>query len=222
MADPTTDPGTNPNTGADPATSLLTADPKPADPGTEPKVDPTPQTDPKGADPAAKGGDPDPKAVEPKVGAPEKYEFTAPEGITLDKAALEAFEPVARELNLTQEQAQKLVNLQAGMVQKQAEAWQETTKGWTEATKADKEIGGANLTASLNAGKAFLKAYGNEGLVKLLDDYGLGNHPEVIRAFAKAGKAMAEDKFHNGNGSSGDPDTLEARARRMFPNSLKQ
>lgn len=43
-------------------------------------------------------------------GAPEKYEFKAGEGVELDAEALKDFEPVARDLNLTNEQAQKLVD----------------------------------------------------------------------------------------------------------------
>ncbi|MGK3508138.1 exodeoxyribonuclease VII large subunit, partial [Escherichia coli] len=40
----------------------------------------------------------------------QKYEFQAAEGVELDTEALKEFEPVARELNLTNEQAQKLVD----------------------------------------------------------------------------------------------------------------
>ncbi len=59
-------------------------------------------------------------------GAPEKYEFTVGEGVELDTEALKDFEPVARDLNLTNEQAQKLVDaypkILAGVQQRQAEA----------------------------------------------------------------------------------------------------
>ncbi|KAE9882863.1 peptidase, partial [Escherichia coli] len=69
-------------------------------------------------------------------GAPEKYEFTAGEGVELDTEALKDFEPVARDLNLTNEQAQKLVDaypkILAGVQQRQAEAWQKQTEGWAE------------------------------------------------------------------------------------------
>ena len=65
-------------------------------------------------------------------GAPEKYEFTAGEGVELDTEALKDFEPVARDLNLTNEQAQKLVDaypkILAGVQQRQAEAWQAQTE----------------------------------------------------------------------------------------------
>jgi transcription antitermination factor NusG len=65
-------------------------------------------------------------------GAPEKYEFKAGEGVELDTEALKDFEPVARDLNLTNEQAQKLVDaypkILAGVQQRQAEAWQAQTE----------------------------------------------------------------------------------------------
>ncbi|MGU4637276.1 peptidase, partial [Escherichia coli] len=74
-------------------------------------------------------------------GAPEKYEFQAAEGVELDTEALKEFEPVARELNLTNEQAQKLVDaypkILAGVQQRQAEAWQKTTEQWAADVKAD-------------------------------------------------------------------------------------
>ncbi len=54
-----------------------------------------------------------------------EYEFQAAEGVELDTEALKEFEPVARELNLTNEQAQKLVDaypkILAGVQQRQAE-----------------------------------------------------------------------------------------------------
>ncbi|HDX9033768.1 TPA: hypothetical protein ROV54_002825, partial [Staphylococcus aureus] len=86
-------------------------------------------------------------------GAPEKYEFQAGEGVELDAEALKDFEPVARELNLTNEQAQKLVDaypkILAGVQQRQADAWQAQTEEWAATVKADKEIGGDKLTANL-------------------------------------------------------------------------
>ncbi|HHE1859533.1 TPA: peptidase, partial [Salmonella enterica subsp. enterica serovar Strathcona] len=88
-------------------------------------------------------------------GAPEKYAFTAPEGQELDTSALAQFEPVARELNLTQEQAQKLVDVYpkvlAGVQQQQAESWQKQTEDWAAAVKADKDMGGDKLASNLGA-----------------------------------------------------------------------
>lgn len=137
-------------------------------------------------------------------GAPEKYEFKPAEGQELDTAALEQFEPIARELNLTNEQAQKMVDLYGTkimpMVQKQqAEAWQKQTEGWAETVKADKEIGGDKLTANLSAAQRALDQFGTPDLKEYLNATGLGNHPDLVKTFVKIGKAMSEDGMVDGS-----------------------
>ncbi|WP_431641226.1 peptidase [Enterobacter hormaechei] len=139
-------------------------------------------------------------------GAPEKYEFKPAEGQELDTAALEQFEPIARELNLTNEQAQKMVDLYGTkimpMVQKQqAEAWQKQTEGWAETVKADKEIGGDKLTANLSAAQRALDQFGTPELKEYLNATGLGNHPDLVKTFVKIGKAMSEDGMVTGKES---------------------
>lgn len=136
-------------------------------------------------------------------GAPEKYEFTAGEGVELDTEALKDFEPVARDLNLTNEQAQKLVDaypkILAGVQQRQAEAWQAQTEQWAADVKADKEIGGDKLTANLSAAQRALDLFGTPKLKTYLNDTGLGNHPDLVKAFVKIGKAMSEDGMVDGS-----------------------
>ncbi|MBL7379333.1 peptidase [Escherichia coli] len=147
-------------------------------------------------------------------GAPEKYEFTAGEGVELDTEALKYFEPVARELNLTNEQAQKLVDaypkILAGVQQRQAEAWQAQTEQWAADVKADKEIGGDKLTANLSAAQRALEQFGDPELKEYLDSTGLGNHPALVKAFIKVGKAMSEDKVVTGGHESGGSDLISA------------
>lgn len=156
---------------------------------------------------------PDDKEQKPE-GAPEKYEFKAGEGVDLDTEALKDFEPVARELNLTNEQAQKLVDaypkILAGVQQRQAEAWQKQTEGWAETVKADKEIGGDKLTANLSAAQRALEQFGDTELKEYLDSTGLGNHPALVKAFIKVGKAMSEDKVVTGGHESGGSDLISA------------
>lgn len=147
-----------------------------------------------------------PKDEEQKQeGAPEKYEFTAGEGVELDSEALKDFEPVARDLNLTNEQAQKLVDaypkILAGVQQRQAEAWQKQTEGWAETVKADKEIGGDKLTANLSAAQRALDQFGTPELKEYLNATGLGNHPDLVKTFVKIGKAMSEDGMVTGKES---------------------
>lgn len=169
--------------------------PQPGTEGDKPQED-------KPADSEKPADKPDDKEQKPE-GAPEKYEFKAGEGVELDTEALKDFEPVARELNLTNEQAQKLVDaypkILAGVQQRQAEAWQKQTEGWAETVKADKEIGGDKLTANLSAAQRALDQFGTPELKEYLNATGLGNHPDLVKTFVKIGKAMSEDGMVDGS-----------------------
>lgn len=181
--------GTEPAPASDPApTPASEPDPegKPADPANEPEVDKAGEKD--------KAKEPDKKDEKPVV--PEKYEFKAPEGVEqLDPQALAVFEPIAKELGLSQEQAQKLVDIYPQIQQQQAEAWSKQVTDWGDQVKADKEIGGDKLTASVGQAQKALDQFGTPALREYLESSGLGNHPELVRAFAKVGKMMSEDKI---------------------------
>ncbi|HBR0871262.1 TPA: peptidase [Klebsiella pneumoniae] len=192
------------------------AAPAPSEPAASVADAPAPAVDqakPEGDKPQhdkpADGEKPKDKPAEEKEqkqeGAPEKYEFQAGEGVELDVEALKDFEPVARELNLTNEQAQKLVDaypkILAGVQQRQAEAWQAQTEEWAATVKADKEIGGDKLTANLGVAQRALDTFGTPELKEYLNGTGLGNHPELVKAFVKVGKAMSEDGVVTGKES---------------------
>ena len=172
--------------------------PQPGAEGDKPAEEkPADDKKPDGDKPAEKKEDEKPE------GAPEKYEFKTAEDIELDTEALKDFEPVARELNLTNEQAQKLVDVYpkilAGVQQRQAEAWQQTTEQWAADVKADKEIGGDKLPSNLSAAQRALDQFGTPELKTYLNDTGLGNHPDLVKAFVKIGKAMSEDGMVTGS-----------------------
>nr|WP_011279254.1 hypothetical protein [Sodalis glossinidius]CAI59394.2 hypothetical protein pSG3.03 [Sodalis glossinidius] len=136
----------------------------------------------------------DDKAQQPD-GAPQEYTFTAPEGGELDAQALGIFEPVAKELGLTQAQAQKLVDIYPQIQQRQAQAWGQQVAEWGEQVKTDPEIGGEKFTANVGQAQKALDQFGNPALRDYLEASGLGNHPELVRFCAKVGKAMAEDNM---------------------------
>jgi hypothetical protein len=138
---------------------------------------------------------PDKLKKDDRPAAPEKYEFAAPEGQELDANALSVFEPIAKELGLTQEQAQRLVDIYPQIQQQQAEAWSKQIADWGEQVKADKEIGGDKFNASVGAAQRALDQFGNPELREYLNASGLGNHPALVRFCAKVGKSMAEDSF---------------------------
>lgn len=157
------------------------------------------------------------------AGAPEKYEFTTPDGVTLDADLLGEFEGVARELNLPQDKAQMVVDKLAPKVAERMAAQQQAVvqqarADWLAASKSDKEFGGDKLAENMGVVSKAMSSFGTPELRALLDESGLGNHPEVIRAFYRAGKAISEDRIVTGNTgpASGMPKT---DARSLYPNS---
>ena len=154
-----------------------------------------------------------------KEGAPAEYaEFTVPEDMGIDKEALAAFAPVAKDANLTQEQAQKFVDVQASLVQKHAEAQMEacgeTQKQWRDDVNADSEVGGDKMDAQVTLAKKALDKVGTPELRALLDATGTGNHVEFIRFFARVGGLIGDDTMHFGGASSTEPTDA---AKILFP-----
>ena len=140
-------------------------------------------------------------------GAPEAYEnFAIPEGLQIDEAQATAFKDVAKELNLSQANAQKLVDFQAKMVQEQQQglinAHKEMTNGWkAETLKAytQEEIS--------DAVRGFKAA--PEGVRKLLSEFGLENNKDFVGFFATLGKSTKEDAFESGQQHNAEKSAAE-------------
>ena len=82
------------------------------------------------------------------------------------------------------------------------------------------EIGGANLTKNVEMAKRVMDTFASPELKKLLNDTGLGNHPELVKVFAKVGAKMSEDSFIPGGGSS--QLTEKSVADKLFAEKKKQ
>ncbi len=164
----------------------------------------------------AEDGKPAAKADAPQ-GAPEKYEFKLGEGQELDPDVQSTFEATARELNLPQEAAQKLVETMAPKIQAAQKAvFDRVQTEWETTAKADKEYGGKDFAANLSVAKAALDRFGSPELKTFLNESGLGNHPEMVRMMFKAGKAISPDKVVPG--SQGNAPQRD-KAKTLYPNS---
>jgi hypothetical protein len=161
--------------------------------------------DRKAADAAPAGKEPAPPAAEeakapaeaPK--APEAYEFKAPEGRVFDSEVMASYSQVAKELNLSQESAQRLLDaVGPKMAERQMAMIEATRNGWADSSKSDREFGGEKLSENLGVAKKALDAFGTTELRTLLNETGLGNHPELIRFMFRAGKAISEDRMVTG------------------------
>lgn len=164
------------------------------------------------------------KAGDGAEGAPESYEdFTVPDGVQLRDEDVQKFSGVARELGLTQEGAQRLVDLEAERIQEiqkeHLEAWQSQVNTWAEETRADQEVGGDHYEAATQTANRVLSTYGTDELKEVLNSTGLGNHPELVRVFARIGKVLSEDQLVTG-GAEGVPSG--SLAERLYPNQGKE
>lgn len=151
--------------------------------------------------------------------APEAYEdFKMPEGVQVDTEALTEFAPLAKELNLSQEQAQKLVDLYAKAVVKggdqQVQAWNAVVDKWTAELKADAEFGGGNLKANTGMAVKALKQFGTPELRQYLDQTRIVNNPELFKFLARVGKAISEDKALDGGPAKAEV----SAAHKLYPN----
>lgn len=218
---PEADPAA-PATGTTLATSVAPA-PVADQAVTQSVADPAAGVDPaKTPDPLDKAADPaktEEAPKEPDTTVPEKYEFKAPEGKELDPAAVEAFSPIAKDLKLTNDQAQKLVDLYAAQsakaVETQTAAWKAVTDEWKATAQTDKDYGGAKFAENMGVVAKGLDKFGTPGLRKALDDSGMGDHPEVVRFLYNVGKASAEGGFPSGNAGGGGAAKTDAEL--MFP-----
>jgi hypothetical protein len=203
---------------------------------------PTPQTPAKpDGDPAqtSTSTDPKPEAKADAPKAPDTYaDFTAPEGYTLDKAAIDAAVPIFKELGLNQEQAQRLVEFHSKQMIDAAKAPEATytdmRNDWQAKAKADPDMAKAvngdktGLDAvKLDMGRA-LSALGDPALATefkaAMDLTGAGDHPAFIKTFWKLAQFVTEGKHVTGQNPSPHgqrpPGTNErpSAAASLYPN----
>ncbi|GAB6966354.1 hypothetical protein JCM25156A_03910 [Komagataeibacter kakiaceti JCM 25156] len=131
-----------------------------------------------------------------KPAVPEKYEFTPPEGFSVDEKAMGQYEAAAREAGLTQEQFSAITQHGLQFVQQQIEqaghAQHEQAMRWRQEVLSDRTLSdgtGLNPDAKAAADRV-IQSYGGKDLVQALAETGAGNNPTVIRAFVQIGKAM--------------------------------
>lgn len=125
-----------------------------------------------------------------------------PKGVELNADLVAAISPVLKELNLSQDAASKLVKTHAEAVAK-AEAASEVTreanfKEWMKTTVTNyqttlRKEWGAETDAKLAIAQAGMAKVVSPAMKAVLDDTGLGSHPEFVKAFHQVGMLTRED-----------------------------
>ena len=162
-------------------------------------------------------------------GAPETYsDFDMPEGVEINEADLGEFHTIAKELNLTQDQAQSLVDYQSKRAQALtermdndlADAIEKQQNDWIKELKDDKDFGGDNLDKNVGLAVKVVNKFGSPELKDVLNSSGMTNNPELVKMFNRIGKAISEDSLdsESENGETGSGKSL---ADKLYPNQNK-
>lgn len=147
---------------------------------------------------------------------PEGYDLKFAPETQVDNDLLGDFRKTAKEIGLTQGQAQKLGSMYEArmsevgkrMVEAQTQAMLEARKGWeAEITKRPA------FEAERGHIRAAMRQFGDKELFDLLDQTNLGSHPKMWDFMAKVGKALAEPGFRGENTGQ-----AKSAAEVLYPN----
>ena len=222
-------------------TGEITAPPPPAQPSSSPSTTPAPTTTSPSSpstEPAADGKDEQSllnAAGKAPEGAPEAYsDYTVPEGYTLDPEIKTEAVKIFKGLNLTQAQAQQLVNFYTDKTLEALKApferFQETRKEWRATAESHPELrgklsaGGEVLTTISKALDSLGDPTLASGFRQAMDQTGVGDNPDFIRAFYRWSQRLTEETHFAGRGPAPQgqqrPGTADVRtpAQDLWPN----
>lgn len=143
-----------------------------------------------------------PILAEAKI-VPEKYEFKLPEGMTLDEASMEIVSPIFKELGLNNDQAQKLVDLQAQLTKQSQDAHVAQFDQYVEGLKKEsKEFFGIKLPEVMRNVARARDQFIHKELQEKLNVSGLANDKDILVMLDKLGRTVGEGKFIQGKQSA--------------------
>lgn len=155
-----------------------------------------------------------------ETGAPAEYEaFTLPDGWTISDEDLSAFGEVARDMDLNQEQGQKLVDffvkieetragqLGDGLQALKQQAESDERAGWAAELQKDSDLGAKqqNITALEQSGLL------QKEFVSLLVDTGWFSRPAVVNQLSALGALLKENATPTNDGNTPTGDGSDAR-----------
>lgn len=148
---------------------------------------------------------------------PEAYEaFSLPEGYALDGERLETTQTLFKEVGLSQDKAQKLID---AFVRVDGEN-RESVKALVEQQRAQqveqwgvdaKQQLGDKYDETIGLAKTAVQAINDPEVTKAFDELGWGNHPAMVRAFAFFGKIGRDSSTDGLGGSTAGPRSIADR-----------
>lgn len=147
-----------------------------------------------------------PHAGDAATARPSYGKFRLPEGVAGDPESLKPATELFAETGLSQEQAQKFIDLavarETAAASRSVQAFVDLQNQWVSEIKADPDIGGDRLKASLASASRAIDRLDVPGLREALNFTGAGNHPAVVKAFVRLGQMISEDRFRPGRNAA--------------------
>lgn len=189
--------------------------------GDAPKPDADAAADPNAAPAAGEGDKPDGDAAAEADASP--FELAPAEGLEAFAEDYSSYSKAGNDFlsanpNATAREALAFAaEYQAEKAREAGKAFQERFNGtiekWESECVADPRIGGGNRAKYDGEVVHYhngLRAIGTPELVKVLDESGLGSHPEIFAAFAKVGRSAQESPIFGGEGGKGQVSFADA------------
>lgn len=144
-----------------------------------------------------------------KYGSPENYDYSTvalPEGMQLDAELVNEFNPLAKELNLSNDSANKLMALGVKLAQKNAATFKEAAvqaaiaekNSYLEQLNSDKELNVLNTddyNKYLDVANQGYNAVATKEFKAFVNAKGLTHHPEFIKVFHKIGELCSDSSI---------------------------
>jgi len=152
------------------------------------------ETKPEGEEKPAEGEESKEGEAEGEADKEVEYDLKMPEGTMLEESVKDEIVSIAKEQGLSNENAQKLLDMQSAAVDsfktQAMEAHHEQLDSWYEELRVDKEVGGDNITESAELAKRAVIEFGGEEFLAELNDTGYANHPGLFKMLVNVGREI--------------------------------
>lgn len=171
-----------------------------------------------GSEPGKDNGK-EPNKQDPAKQEPIEYNLNVPEGLKAVESEVAKFKELAKGMNLSNEQAQKMFDFIGSQIKfsgdKALQEFKTCQELWTKQTKeqfTEEQIGNAAFVA---------KKVGGDNFVKLLDDLGISNNPLLIGFLSEVSRHYMNDKTITGKPSAGEV-TEQEKLNILYPSMAKK
>ena len=157
-----------------------------------------------------------------KIGVPEevdKYQVNGSD--SLDKEFFDDFRKTAHSAGILPDQAQKVFDWYVRSAEEAGKRDEEKfTNSQNDGVRELQKEWGSAYDDKVKRAQAAVGHYGDDNLINFLDETGLGNNPNLIKAFSKIGDTLSEDQFKGTvKGELGfTPDEAQRKLNDIFAN----